>query len=203
MLQHANPPLVLASASTSRRALLRASGLHFDIRPADIDEAALKHAAQAEAASAEAAALRLAHAKAAHIAAAEPDALVLGADQILVCDGVWFDKPPDLAAARAQLQTLRGRTHVLATAIVCHRGNARLWQHIAQPRLTMRAFSDDFLDAYLALEGDHVLGSVGAYRLEGPGVHLFAAVEGDHAAILGLPLLPLLAFLREAGVLAG
>jgi septum formation protein len=203
MLQHPTPRLVLASASTSRRALLDASGLRFATHPSDIDEAALKRAAQADAAPAETAALRLAHAKAAHVAASEPDALVIGADQILVCNGTWFDKPPDLAAARAQLQTLRGRTHVLATAVVCHQGGARRWHHVALPRLTMRAFSDAFLDTYLALEGDHVLGSVGAYRLEGPGVHLFEAVEGDHAAILGLPLLPLFAFLRRIGVLLG
>ncbi|HEY1930636.1 MAG TPA: Maf family protein [Acetobacteraceae bacterium] len=203
MLQHSTPRLVLASASTSRRALLDAAGLRFVTHPADIDEAALKRAAQAEAASAETAALRLAHAKAAHVAVSEPDALVIGADQILVCDGIWFDKPPDRAAARTQLQTLRGSTHVLATAVVCHRGDVRLWQHIVLPRLTMRTFSDDFLDAYLALEGDHVLGSVGAYGLEGLGVHLFEAVEGDHAAILGLPLLPLFAFLRRIGVLLG
>ena len=98
---------------------------------------------------------------------------------------------------------LRGRTHTLATAIVCRRGPGMLWQHAALPRLTMRLFSNPFLNAYLAAEGEHVLGSVGAYRLEGPGVQLFSAVEGDHAAILGLPLLPLLAYLRKAGVLWG
>jgi septum formation protein len=201
MLQHATPRLVLASGSSSRRGLLEAAGLHFAIRPADIDEGAMKRTAQAEGAVVETAALRLADAKAAHIAAADPDALVIGADQILICNGTWFDKPSDLAAARAQLQELRGHTHVLATAVVCHRGKARVWRHVAQPRLTMRAFSDTFLDAYLAQEGDAVLASVGAYRLEGAGVHLFAAVEGDHAAIRGLPLLPLFAFLRDAGVL--
>jgi septum formation protein len=200
-LQSDLPRLVLASASTSRRGVLAASGLRFDVIAADVDETVLKRAAQAENADPATAALRLADAKAARVAAAEPDALVIGADQILVCDGVWFDKPADLAAARTQLQTLRGRPHTLATAVVCRRSGERVWQHIAQPRLVMRRFSDTFLDAYLAVEGDHVLGSVGAYRLEGPGVHLFTSVEGEHATILGLPLWSLLAFLRETGVL--
>ncbi len=181
--------------------MLAATGLRFEVIPADVDETALKRVVQSENADAVTAALRLAEAKAARVAAAEPEALVIGADQILVCDGAWFDKPADLAAARTQLQTLRGRPHILATAVVCRRSGERVWQHIAQPRLVMRRFSDAFLDAYLALEGDHVLGSVGAYRLEGPGAHLFTRVEGEHATILGLPLLPLLDFLRQTGVL--
>jgi len=200
-LQRDTPRLVLASASTSRRAVLTAAGLRFDIRPADVDETALKHAAWSEKADAANAAVRLADAKAAWVAAAEPDALVIGADQILVCSGAWFDKPADLAAARMHLQTLRGRAHILATAVVCRRGRRRLWQHVEGPRLVMRRFSDAFLDAYLAMDGSHVLGSVGAYRLEGPGAHLFSRVDGEHTAILGLPLLPLLEFLRQSGVL--
>ena len=200
-LQRDTPRLVLASASASRRAVLTAAGLRFDVRPADVDEAALKHAARSEKADAATAALRLADAKAAWVAAAMPDALVVGADQILVCNGAWFDKPADLAAARTQLQMLRGRTHILATAVVCRRGGRSLWQYVAEPRLVMRRFSDGFLDAYLAMEGGHVLGSVGAYRLEGPGAHLFSDVNGEHTAILGLPLLPLLEFLRRSGVL--
>jgi septum formation protein len=147
-------------------------------------------------------ALALADLKAARVASRNPDALVIGADQILVCDGVWFDKPEDRDAARTQLQTLRGKSHSLATGVVCHRGSERIWQHSAAPRLTMRLFSDVFLEAYLAAEGDAVTLTVGAYRLEGRGVHLFAHVEGDHAAILGLPLLPLLSFLRQHGVLS-
>lgn len=202
-LQSDFPRLILASASTSRRAVLAATGLRFDVVPADVDETALKRAAQAEKADAATAAFRLADAKAARVAAAEPDALVIGADQIVVCDGAWFDKPADLVAARTQLQMLRDRPHTLATAVVCWRSDERLWQHIAKPRLVMRRFSEAFLDAYLAVEGDHVLGSVGAYRLEGPGVHLFTSVDGEHAAILGLPLLALLEFLRQTGVLLG
>ncbi len=201
LVQRESPRLVLASASTSRRAVLSAAGLRFDVRPADVDETAIKRVARSEGADAATAALRLADAKAAWVAAVEPDAMVIGADQILVCNGAWFDKPADLAAARTQLQTLRGRAHILTTAVVCRRCGERLWQHIAEPRLVMRPFSDPFLDAYLALEGDHVLGSVGAYRLEGPGAHLFTRVDGEHTAILGLPLLPLLEFLRQSGVL--
>lgn len=199
-MQAESPPLVLASGSSARRALLAAAGLRFTVRPADVDEAGLKQAARSEGLDAIAAALRLADAKAAQVAAIQPQAVTIGADQILDCDGTWYDKPPDLAAARRQLLALRGRSHTLATAVVCRQGNRHLWHHSALPCLTMRAFSERFLDAYLAAEGDHVLGSVGAYRLEGPGVQLFSAVEGDHAAILGLPLLPLLDFLSEAGV---
>lgn len=201
MLQNPTPPVILASASSARRALLDAAGISFSAQPARIDEQAVKQSARADCASAADAALALAELKAARIAQRTPEALVIGADQILVCDQAWFDKPPDLVAARSQLRSLRGKTHVLATAVACHRGGRRVWQHVAQPRLTMRAFSDEFLDAYLAAEGDSVLSSVGAYRLESLGVHLFDRIEGNHSDILGLPLLPLLGFLRQHGVL--
>jgi septum formation protein len=201
MLQHPSPRLILASASASRRALLAAAGLAFDVRPADIDETAVKRDARAEAMGAEVTALLLAELKASAVALRAPEVLVIGADQILVCDGVWFDKPADVAGAREQLRALRGRSHVLATAVVCYQGDRRIWHHVAAPGLTMRNFSDDFLERYLAAEADTVTGTVGAYRLEGRGVQLFDAVEGEHSAILGLPLLPLLSFLREMRVL--
>jgi len=201
MLQRPAPRLILASASTSRRALLAAAGLSFAVQPAPIDEAAAKRSARASGATAAEAALLLADLKARHVAQAAPDAMVIGADQILVCDGAWFDKPPDIAAAREQLRTLRGRSHELATAVVCQAGQTRVWHHIAQPHLTMRDASDAFIDAYLQAEGDDVTGTVGAYRLEGRGAHLFIRVEGEHSAVLGLPLLPLLGFLRQHGVL--
>lgn len=201
MLQRPAPRLILASASTSRRALLTAAGLSFAVQPAPIDEAAAKRSARASGATATEAALLLADLKARHVAQAAPDAMVIGADQILVCDGAWFDKPPDIAAAREQLRTLRGRSHELATAVVCQAGQTRVWHHIAQPHLTMRDASDAFIDAYLQAEGDDVTGTVGAYRLEGRGAHLFIRVEGEHSAVLGLPLLPLLGFLRQHGVL--
>jgi len=203
VIQAPVPRLVLASASAARRAVLDGAGLRFEAVAAAVDEAAIKDAAQAEGIPPADAAIMLAEAKAERIARRDPEALVIGCDQLLVCEERWFDKPPDLAAARAQLQSLRGRRHELVTAVVCHRHGARIWQHVATPRLAMRDFSDAFLDAYLAAEGEQVTASVGAYRLEGPGVHLFASVQGDHAAILGIPLLPLLGFLRQHGVLMG
>lgn len=201
MIQAAAPALILASASKARRAVLEGAGLRFETRIASVDEAAIKEAAQAEGISPDEAALILADAKAEFVARSAPNALVIGADQLLVCDEAWFDKPPDIAAARTHLQRLRGRRHELVTALVCHRGGQRIWQHVAKPRMTMRDFSDAFLEAYLAAEGDALLSSVGAYRLEGHGAQLFDAIEGDQPAILGLPLLPLLGFLRQHGVL--
>ena len=201
MMQAATPRLVLASASATRHALLDAAGLRFEAIASAVDEAAIKESAQAEGMPPHDAALLLADAKAMRIARRDPDALVIGADQLLVCAGRWYDKPPDIAAARAQLSALRGHRHDLVTACVCWRHGARIWQAVATPRLTMRDFSDGFLDEYLTAEGDRVTGSVGAYRLEGLGAHLFACIEGEHAAILGLPLLALLGFLRQHGVL--
>ncbi|MDQ1080938.1 nucleoside triphosphate pyrophosphatase [Pseudoroseomonas cervicalis] len=193
--------LILASSSETRAALLRGAGLEFEARPARVDEAALKQAAQAEAIPPGDAAILLAEAKAQRIARQAPEAVVIGADQLLVCEGRWYDKPEDIAAARAQLQALRGRSHTLHTATVAWRGGQRIWQHLATPRLTMRGFSDAFLERYLAAEGEAVTWSVGAYRLEGLGVQLFRDIQGEHSAILGLPLLPLLGFLRQHGVL--
>jgi septum formation protein len=201
MLQRPAPRLVLASASASRRALLAAAGLAFTVSPADIDEAVVKRDARGEGLEATDAALRLADCKAAAVARRAPEALVIGADQILVCDGIWYDKPYDTNEAREQLRALRGRRHVLATAVVCHLDGARVWHDVAVPDLSVRDFSDDFLDCYLAAEADAVTSTVGAYRLEGRGVQLFDAIEGDHSAILGLPLLPLLAFLRRMRIL--
>jgi septum formation protein len=199
--QAAASRLVLASASASRKALLERAGLTFEARAAQIDEAEVKRSAQAAGATPVDAALRLAELKALRISHRDPEALVIGCDQLLVCDGAWFDKPADVAEARAHLLALRGRSHTLVTAVLCQRGEQRLWHHVAQPRLTMRGFSDTFLDAYLAAEGEALTTTVGAYRLEGLGVHLFDTVEGEHAAILGLPLLPLLGFLRQHGVI--
>jgi septum formation protein len=203
MLQAEAPRLILASSSATRRGLLERAGLRFEARAAAVDEAAIKAAAQAEGIPPQDAAIMLAEAKAERIARREPEALVLGCDQLLVCEGRWFDKPEDLDGARAHLLTLRGKRHELVTATVAWRGGVRVWQDVSTPRLTMRAFSDAFLDAYLAAESEALCASVGAYRLEGLGVHLFSRVEGEHSAILGLPLLPLLHFLRGHGVLIG
>ena len=206
MQQAPEPALVLASASATRRALLEAAGLRFEAMAAAVDEAAIKEGAQAEEIPPAEAAIMLAEAKAMRVARKRPEALVIGCDQLLTCadeDGVlrWYDKPVDLAAARRQLLALRGRRHELVTATVAWRGGQRIWQDVTTPRLTMRDFSEAFLDAYLAAEGEAILSSVGAYRLEGAGVHLMTKVEGAHSAILGLPLLPLFGFLRQHGVL--
>lgn len=201
MLQTPDVRFVLASGSAARRDLLRRTGIDFAVAVAAIDEAAVKHAARASGESAADAALILARMKACRIAHREPEALIIAADQILVCGDMWFDKPVDTAHAREQLRALRGRTHSLATAVVCQRGDRQVWQYVTQPQMTMRYFSDAFLEAYLEAEGEAVMSSVGGYRLEALGVQLFERIEGDHAAILGLPLLPLLSFLRQHGVL--
>jgi septum formation protein len=194
-------PIVLASASPTRAAILTAAGIDFTVQPADVDEASVKRAARKSGRSASDCALQLAEEKAMQVAQSRPDALVIGADQILVCGDKWFDKPVDPAAAREQLRSLRGSSHELATAVCVVRQGDRLWHLESAPRLTMRRFSDAFLDAYLTAEGDAVLGSVGAYRLEGRGIQLFSQVEGDHFAILGLPVCELLGFLRDRGAL--
>jgi septum formation protein len=199
-LQAASPPLVLASASATRLALLRAAGFCCEAVPAAVDEAEIRRGVQEEGGVAADAALLLAELKATRVSRARPEALVIGADQILDADGTWFAKPKNLAEARAQLLALRGRAHELATAVVCQRAGQVVWHHVAKPRLVMREFSEAFLDAYLEAAGDSVLCSVGSYQLEGLGVHLFAGVHGEHAAILGLPLLPLLGFLRQHGL---
>jgi septum formation protein len=194
--------LILASSSAARQRLLADAGLEFVVEPARIDEASIKARFTADGRSASDCALALAEAKARQVAADYRCGLVIGADQILVCGDVWFDKPASLADARSQLQTLRGRTHRLVTAACVVQEQACIWQGETSANLTMREFSDTFVDTYLAAEGTAVLGSVGAYRLEGRGIQLFAQVEGDYFAILGLPLLELLGFLRKRGALA-
>jgi len=197
----ADMPLVLASKSAPRRAMLEAAGVPIEVRPADIDERAVERAAVASAAD-EVAAL-LAREKARAISIGMPGRLVLGADQTLVLGERRFDKPADLAAARAQLQVLAGRTHELHSAIAFVRDGKVLNETVQVARMTMRALSENFLDAYLETAGDAVTASVGAYQLERYGVHLFERVEADHFTILGLPLLPALDFLRREGSLAG
>lgn len=193
--------LVLASASSARAALLRAAGVAFAVEPAAIDETAIKRDHQAAGRDAADCAAALAEAKARTVAERYPAAMVIGADQILVCDTEWFDKPGDLAEAAMQLRQLRGRDHNLVTAACICQGDRLLWQALTTPKLTMRNFGEAFLAEYISAEGEAVLGSVGAYRLEGRGVQLFARIDGDHFAILGLPLLELLGFLRGRGLL--
>jgi nucleoside triphosphate pyrophosphatase len=192
--------LILASASAARAALLREAGIPFEVRPVSIDEARIKRLARAIGDTAIACALALAAEKARAISRHDPEALVIGADQILVADEEWFDKPTHLAEAKKQLQRLRGRTHQLATAACAVCGGTTIWQAASMPELTMRPFSDAFLDVYVAAEDEALLGSVGAYRLERRGIQLFSGIAGDYFAVLGLPLLELLEFLRTRGV---
>jgi septum formation protein len=195
-------PIILASASPTRARLLGAAGVRFTVRPPEIDEAPFKQRARQAGQSAIECALTLAAAKAGAVSRRFPEALVIGADQLLAAGDEWYDKPADLAAIRAQLRALRGRTHVLATAACVVRGGERVWHAASMPELTMRPFSDGFLAEYIAAEGEALLGSVGAYRLEGRGIQLFERMTGDHFAVLGLPLFELLDFLRSCGALS-
>lgn len=194
------PRLVLASTSPVRARLLAAAGLQPTTVPPQVDEADVRDSLRAGGAGPVQVADALAELKALKISRADPAAIVIGADQVLTCDGTWFDKPQDSAAARRQLLDLRGRTHALTSALVAARAGTAVWRHAESARLTMRDFSTGFLDGYLARLGDAALGSVGAYQLESLGIQLFDRIDGDFFCILGLPLLPLLAFLREHGV---
>ena len=193
-------PLVLASRSASRRAVLAGAGIPVDVLPADVDERAIE--AQAGLQSPSQIALLLARAKASAISAKLPGRLVLGADQTLALGQRLFSKPADLAAASHQLKSLRGRTHELHSAVVVARHGAVLLAHCEIARLTMRSFSDRFLTAYIEAAGPAATASVGAYQVEGIGIQLFERIEGDHFTILGLPLLALLQFLRQHACLA-
>lgn len=190
------PSLVLASQSASRARLLRNAGLTFEVRPARIDERTVKESMQAEQSPPGDAAQALADLKALRVSSSESEALVIGADQILECDGVWFDKPPDLDAARDQLHALSGHSHQLWTAAAVAKDGSVIWRDLARNRMTMRDLSGTFVDEYLNEEKDRVLSSVGAYQIEGRGIQLFSAMSGDFFSILGLPLLSLLNFLR-------
>lgn len=187
--------LILASGSVIRADLLRNAGVEFDVRRPDVDEAQIKSAMAGQ--GGEKIALALAEAK----AKAFPGELVLAADQILDCGGKLYDKPQDFDAARQQLAALRGKTHRLISGVAAARNGAVVWRHVAVATLTMRAFSDSFLKRYLDAGGSDLLTSVGAYKLEKQGAQLFSAIEGDYFTVLGLPLLPVLAFLREEGAL--
>jgi septum formation protein len=194
-------PIVLASTSATRQRMLREAGLAFESQPPGVDEDEVKLSLMGSKAGAAQIAETLAELKALRVSSRRPDALVIGADQVLDCNGTMFDKPPDLDHARAQLVALRGKTHVLATSVCVAQNGARLWHHNAQARLTMRPFSDAFLNRYMTSGGADLLGSVGAYRLEGLGAQLFSRIDGDFFTILGLPLLALLDFLRGRGAI--
>jgi septum formation protein len=194
--------LILASASHSRRKLLEAAGISFRTMAAGVDEAAIKRRHDQLKGGFGDLAAQLASQKALAISDRHPDALVIGADQVLVFDGEALDKPDTIETARRQLLRLRGATHSLQTAVACARDKDVLWSHVEAPQLTMRAFSSGQLETYLAGEGEAVTETVGGYKVEGPAIQLFESIAGDYFAILGLPLLPLLAFLRAQGAIA-
>jgi len=186
--------LILASTSAARKALLAGAGLRFETSPAQIDERALE--AQLLGKAPEAVARQLAEAKALEVSRRRPGATVVGGDQVLAFENALLHKPADFAAARDQLDRLRGKLHHLHSGVALARDGELLWSVTHTARLLMREFTDAERDTVLALEGEAVLASVGAYRLEGPSVRLFAAIDGDYFTILGLPLLPLLTALR-------
>ena len=195
------PPLVLASASAVRARLLRAAGVPFQVEPVNVDEAQIKSALGAQGASAADTAQTLADLKAQRGSQRDDAALVIGADQILEC-GDWFDKPKTLDDARRHLETLSGRVHRLFSAVAVARAGTIIWRHGERADLTMRKLSPPFVDAYLETIGESVLQTVGAYEIEGPGAQLFETIEGDYFNVLGLPLLPLLEFLRTHKAIA-
>lgn len=192
--------LVLASRSTIRQSLLRGAGLSFDPRPSNVDEGTVKRRCLDQGMAIADIAVSLAEEKA-QACTAEDEEYVIGADQILEFEGVLFDKPASLEEARERLLALGGRTHFLRSGLSLVRQGKVLWAHRASASLTMRPLKGPEVDDYLSLTGDRVLATVGGYELEGPGVRLFSAIEGDYFTILGLPLLPLLERLRHHQVI--
>jgi len=193
--------VILASKSAARRAVLDGAGVSYEATVAGVDEDAVKASMLAEGAGPRDVADALAELKAIRVSRSRPG-LVIGSDQTLDLDGQLYDKAEDVAAARARLRLLRGKTHKLHSAVVVAKDGAPIWREVVTASLTMRDFSDAFLEDYLATEGPAALGSVGCYRLEGPGAQLFSKIEGDYFAILGLPLMGLLDLLRRHGELA-
>ena len=193
--------VVLASQSAARQRLLTAAGVTFTAMPASIDETGVIEALKADGQGARAIADCLAELKALRISTRFPEALVIGADQVLSLGAMIFEKPGDRAGARAQLLQLRGQTHMLHSAVCVARGGSVVWRHVGVAKMTMRDFPDASLDAYLDAAGPDIMASVGAYHVEGLGVQLFRSIEGDSSTVQGLPLLPLLDFLRQQGLL--
>ena len=194
------PEIILASGSASRRALLAGAGVEAESVKPNVDEDAAKAVMRADGLSVRDQAMQLAELKAIKVSRARPG-LVIGGDQMLNLDGEAFDKPPTLAAAKQHLQKLSGKSHHLETAIVIAEDGAPVWRFLARPKLTVRTLSDEFIESYLDACGEALLSTVGAYQLEGHGAQIFTQIEGDYFSILGLPLLPLLDYLRVRGVL--
>lgn len=198
--QGAGAGLVLASASAARSRVLDGAGVTFAVEPAAVDEPALVASITADGRGAAEVAEALAELKASQVSTRREGAFVIGADQVLVCEGRLFAKPGTPDRARADLLALRGRSHELLSAVCVVRDGKPLWRYLARARMTMRPVSEAFVKHYLEAAGRDVLASVGAYQVEGIGVQLFSRIEGEHFAILGLPLLPLLEFLRGQGI---
>ena len=196
--------LILASGSAIRRQLLASAGVLFSVQPADVDEGDIRARMLSESDCGDAAHIAgvLARAKAEAVSVLQPHALVIGADQVLALGTKLFDKPANMGEARETLDRLRGRTHELHSAVVLAQDGHAVWGTTAMAQLTMRPFSDAFLDSYMAHAGERICASVGAYELEGLGLQLFEAVSGDYFTILGLPMMPLLAELRARGAIA-
>jgi septum formation protein len=195
------PPLILASQSPFRRMLMENAGLAFSAEAAAIDERAVEAALSERNPAPPEVAEALAVEKARDVAGRNPGALVIGSDQTLSLEGRVFHKPADMAEAKSHLLSMSGRTHELNCGVALVRDGETLWNHVSIARLTMRPLSEDFVDRHLARVGTRVLASVGAYQLEGEGVQLFERIDGDYFTILGLPLLPLLAKLRNLGAI--
>lgn len=192
--------LILASGSTIRAEMLRNAGVEVETQVARVDEVTIKGSMLAENARPRDIADTLAEMKARRVAMKHPEALVLGADQVLVCDGQLYDKPETVEEARTQLKTLRGKAHELLSAAVIFENGRPVWRHIGRAQLMMWEFSDEFLEEYVIKQGNDLLTTVGAYKLEGAGAQLFNRVQGDYFSVLGLPLLEVLEFLRNKGI---
>ena len=193
--------IILASGSAIRRKLMIDAGLDFEVITKPVDEAVIKDSMLSESVRLRDIADALAEAKSLRVSRIE-DGLVIGADQIMVMDNQLFDKPKTIDDARERLKLMRGKTHYLMGAVVISENGKPVWRHMAKTKLTMRAFSDTFLEDYLEKEGELVTKSVGAYRFEGLGAQLFSHVEGDFFSILGLSLLPVMDYLRTRGAIA-
>ena len=195
--------VILASQSKSRRQMLTSAGIAIEVMPSKVDEPQLRRAMEAggRQTTPEQIACALAEAKAVEVSRTHPDALVIGGDQVLALGKRIFEKPEDQEAARRHLMELRGRMHDLVSAVVLAEAGKIVWRHVETATLTMRLFSPQFLDTYLAVAGAEVCQSVGAYQLEGIGAQLFERIEGDYFTILGLPLIALLGELRAREVI--